>query len=231
MGDIRKNGEGNNRNVWREVSKMLCCLIPNKCYFVSHFSHPDMMYSAIILVVDLNSLIFTRSDIMADKSFSSLDVCIWVTLLLQRIPLKWGKTALGYEIPSYTISTNFNIVPILFPPSGHWMKCNMFLVHESDADNCRQHCIAKSKYSRASLIRTNWDLGIFGLVNFRINRVLQKKMAGGGGGTEIPRALEWRSQPGAGNNVNKRAVNSFLSAASSVSVYSCVMYCRTFPVF
>jgi hypothetical protein len=34
-----------------------------------------------------------------------------------------------------------------------------------------------------------------------------------------------------GNNANKRAVNSFLSAASTVLAYSCVMYCRAFPVF
>jgi hypothetical protein len=29
------------------------------------------------------------------------------------------------------------------------------------------------KYSRTSLIRTNWVLGMFGLANFRISRVLQ----------------------------------------------------------
>jgi hypothetical protein len=33
-------------------------------------------------------------------------------------------------------------------------------------------------YSTASLIRTNWDLGMFGLVNFRINLVLQNTRAG-----------------------------------------------------
>jgi hypothetical protein len=37
-------------------------------------------------------------------------------------------------------------------------------------------------YITASLIRTNWDSGMFGLVNFQINRVLQKYTAGGGGG-------------------------------------------------
>jgi hypothetical protein len=62
---------------------------------------------------------------------------------------------------------------------------------------------------------------MFGLVNFRINHVLQNTRPGGGGGP----------QPGAGNNVNEHAVNSFLSAASTVLVYSCVMYCRAFPVF
>jgi hypothetical protein len=31
----------------------------------------------------------------------------------------------------------------------------------------------KLQYSRASLIRTLWDSGMFGLVNFRINWVLQ----------------------------------------------------------
>jgi hypothetical protein len=36
-------------------------------------------------------------------------------------------------------------------------------------------------YSRASLIRTNWDLGMFGWANFRINRVLQNTRPGGGG--------------------------------------------------
>jgi hypothetical protein len=76
--------------------------------------------------------------------------------------------------------------------------------------------------SRASLIRNNWDSGMFGLVHFLINRVLQNTRPGGGG-QRFSRALEWRSQPGAGNNVNKRAVNSFLSAASTVLVYSSVL--------
>jgi hypothetical protein len=57
------------------------------------------------------------------------------------------------------------------------------------------------RYSRASLIRTNWDSGMFGLVNLRINRVLQNTRREGGD-RRFPRALEWRSQPGAGNNVN-----------------------------
>jgi hypothetical protein len=75
-------------------------------------------------------------------------------------------------------------------------------------------------YSRASLIRTIWDSGMFGLVNFQINWVL--KITWRGVYWRFPHALEWRSQPGAGNNVNKHAVNSFLSAASTVLVYSCV---------
>jgi hypothetical protein len=91
--------------------------------------------------------------------------------------------------------------------------------------------VFSTTYNRASLIRTNWDSGMFGLVNFRINRVLQNTRPGGGGDRGFPRALEWRSQPGAGNNVNKRAVNSFLSAASTVLVYSCEMYCRPFSGF
>jgi hypothetical protein len=37
------------------------------------------------------------------------------------------------------------------------------------------------KYSRDSLIRTNWDSGMFGFVNFRINRVFTKYGGGGGG--------------------------------------------------
>jgi hypothetical protein len=41
-----------------------------------------------------------------------------------------------------------------------------------------------SYYSRASQIRTNWDKGMFGLVNFRIERVLQNTR-GVGGGSEI----------------------------------------------
>jgi hypothetical protein len=40
------------------------------------------------------------------------------------------------------------------------------------------------KYSRASLIRTNWDSVMFGSVNFRINRVLQNTRRGGGGSNE-----------------------------------------------
>jgi hypothetical protein len=40
--------------------------------------------------------------------------------------------------------------------------------------------LACCKYSRASLIRTNWDSGMFGLVNFRINRVLQSTRPGKG---------------------------------------------------
>jgi hypothetical protein len=68
---------------------------------------------------------------------------------------------------------------------------------------------------------------MFGLVNLRINRVLQNTRRG----QSFSRALEWKSQPGAGNNVNKRAINSFLSAASTVLVYNSVMYCRAFPVF
>jgi hypothetical protein len=35
-------------------------------------------------------------------------------------------------------------------------------------------------YSRSSLIQTNWDSGMFGLVNFRINLVLQNTRGGGG---------------------------------------------------
>jgi hypothetical protein len=42
---------------------------------------------------------------------------------------------------------------------------------------------------------------MFGLVNFRINRVLQNAWLVGRGDRRIPRALECRSQPGAGNNV------------------------------
>jgi hypothetical protein len=64
---------------------------------------------------------------------------------------------------------------------------------------------------------------MFGLVNFRINLDLQNMR---GGDQRFLHALEWRSQPGAGNNVNKHTVNSFLSAASTVLVYSYVMYCR-----
>jgi hypothetical protein len=42
------------------------------------------------------------------------------------------------------------------------------------------------QYSRASLIRTDWDSGMFGLENIRINRVLQDtRRGGGGGGSEI----------------------------------------------
>jgi hypothetical protein len=37
-------------------------------------------------------------------------------------------------------------------------------------------------YSRASLIRNNWDSGMFRLLNFRINRVLQNTRRGVGGG-------------------------------------------------
>jgi hypothetical protein len=37
---------------------------------------------------------------------------------------------------------------------------------------------ASNKYSRASLFRTNWDSGMLGLVNFRINRVLQNTRRG-----------------------------------------------------
>jgi hypothetical protein len=57
---------------------------------------------------------------------------------------------------------------------------------------------------------------------------------GGGGGPPIEKSRALLSEghnQGAGNNVNKRAVNSFLSAASTVLVYSCVMCCRAFPVF
>jgi hypothetical protein len=45
-----------------------------------------------------------------------------------------------------------------------------------------------TKYSTASLIRNNWDSGIFGLVNFRINRGSQntRRSRRGGGGVEIP---------------------------------------------
>jgi hypothetical protein len=35
---------------------------------------------------------------------------------------------------------------------------------------CRE---SEYKYIRTSLIRTNWDSGMFGLANFRISRVLQ----------------------------------------------------------
>jgi hypothetical protein len=56
---------------------------------------------------------------------------------------------------------------------------------------------------------------MFGFVNFWINRVLQNTLCGGD--RRFPCALELRSQPGAGNNVNKRTVNSFLSAASTVT--------------
>jgi hypothetical protein len=38
-----------------------------------------------------------------------------------------------------------------------------------------------SNYSTASLIRTNWDSRMFGLVNFRINRVLHNTRREGGG--------------------------------------------------
>jgi hypothetical protein len=38
-----------------------------------------------------------------------------------------------------------------------------------------------NKYSRASLIRTNSDSGMFGLVNFGINRILQNTRQGVGG--------------------------------------------------
>jgi hypothetical protein len=34
-------------------------------------------------------------------------------------------------------------------------------------------------YSRALQIRTNWDLGMFRLVHFQINRVLQNTLGGG----------------------------------------------------
>jgi hypothetical protein len=38
-------------------------------------------------------------------------------------------------------------------------------------------------------MRTNWDWGMFGLVNFRINRVLQNTLVGGGGWIGDFRAL------------------------------------------
>jgi hypothetical protein len=53
--------------------------------------------------------------------------------------------------------------------------------------NNRQH--ESIVYSRASLIRTNWDSGMFGLVNFRINRVLQNTRPREGGGIGDSSAL------------------------------------------
>jgi hypothetical protein len=56
-------------------------------------------------------------------------------------------------------------------------------------------------YSRASLIRTNWDSGMFGLVNFRINRVLQNtRRRGGGGGRIFPRSLVLSEKSGQGDS-------------------------------
>jgi hypothetical protein len=64
-----------------------------------------------------------------------------------------------------------------------------------------------SIYSTASLIRNNWDSGMFGLVIFRINRVLQGTRRGGGGDGDSRALSSEGHNQGAGNNVNKRAVN------------------------
>jgi uncharacterized protein YlxW (UPF0749 family) len=55
--------------------------------------------------------------------------------------------------------------------------------------NSTQKQVTDLNYRRASLIRTIWDWGMFGVVNFRSDRVLQNTRRGGRGGIGDSRAL------------------------------------------